>query len=66
MVLNLIHSNKPMDDFSSIIEVDNTEKADVFALIASKSFDYEALPSTIRSLVNSKELKLFLGKINDE
>ncbi len=62
MYLNLTKKNKPIHDFASIGKVDNEVKAIEFAKIASLSFGYEILSSTIISLINSSQLKLFIGK----
>ncbi|MDW3209978.1 MAG: GNAT family N-acetyltransferase [Reichenbachiella sp.] len=62
MYLNLQKKNKPTNDFVSNEKVDNEVKAMEFAKIASLSFGYEILSSTIISLINSSQLKLFIGK----
>ncbi|MEB3344749.1 GNAT family N-acetyltransferase [Aquimarina gracilis] len=65
MYLNLIEKPKSNHDFDSIYKVDNEQRATEFARIASKSFGYEILDSTITPLINSSSLKLFIGKHND-
>ncbi len=62
MYLHLKEYDFPDSDFSSIDRVDNEEKAIVFAQIASASFGYEVLESTIKDLINSPKIKLFIGK----
>ena len=65
MHLKLPKTQKNKEDFSTIIEVDNPDKAIQFANISSQSFGYKILPSTIISLVNnSTKVRLFLGKYN--
>jgi len=64
MYLNLTEHSMPDKNFSSIDEVNNEQRAIEFAKIASKSFGYEILESTIIPLINSSRLKLFIGKHN--
>ncbi len=64
MYLDLIEKNKPINNFTSIEKVDNEIKAIQFAKIASISFGYEVISSTIIPLINSSKLKLFIGKHN--
>jgi len=66
MYLSLQKKDKPNSDFTSIEKVDNRQKATEFAKIAAKSFGYEVLSSTIIFLINSSQLKLFIGKHNNE
>lgn len=66
MYLNLQKTDKPANNFASIEKVDNEIKAIDFAKIASFSFGYEILPSTITPLINSSELKMFIGKHNND
>ncbi len=53
MYLNLQEVDKPENDFNSIEIVDNNKKAIEFARIASNSFGYEVLSSTIIPLIDS-------------
>ncbi|MBL4708182.1 MAG: GNAT family N-acetyltransferase [Flavobacteriales bacterium] len=62
MFLDIQEKDKPIHDFSSIERVDNELKAREFANIASNSFGYEVLSSTISSSINSSQIKLFIGK----
>jgi ribosomal protein S18 acetylase RimI-like enzyme len=62
MYLDLQKKGKPNNNFTSIENVDNEVKAIEFSKIASLSFGYEVLSSTIISLLNSSQLKLFIGK----
>ncbi len=64
MYLDLKQKDKPIDDFDSIEIVNNETKAIEFAKIASLSFGYEVLSSTIIPLINSSRLKIFIGKYN--
>lgn len=66
MYLNLQEKDKPNSSFTSIEKVDDEPKAIEFAKIATKSFGNEVLSSTILSLINSSQLKLFIGKHNNE
>lgn len=66
MYLNLEEKDKPNNIFTSIEKVDDKPKAIEFAKIASKSFGNEVLSSTIISLINSSQLKLFIGKSNNQ
>lgn len=66
MYLNLHEKDKPTENFISIKRVDDNEKAIEFASIASYSFRYEILSSTIMALVGSSQLKLFIGKYNNK
>ncbi len=66
MYFDLHEKDKPTEDFISIERVDNDEKAIEFSLIASNSFGYEILSSTIIALVSSSQLKLFIGKYNNK
>ncbi|PCJ67448.1 MAG: hypothetical protein COA58_03775 [Bacteroidetes bacterium] len=61
MYLDLKESDKPDNSFTSIEKVDDHIKATSFARIATESFGYEVLTSTIIPLINSSELKLFIG-----
>lgn len=61
MYLNLENAIKPQTDFHSIAKVDTVSAASEFARIASLSFSCEVLPSTISSLIDSPQLKLFIG-----
>jgi ribosomal protein S18 acetylase RimI-like enzyme len=62
MYLDLQKKGDPNNNFTSIENVNNAEKAIEFSKIASLSFGYEILSSTIISLLNSSQLKLFIGK----
>ncbi len=64
MYLPLEASHKPDINTNTIEAVDLNSKAVIFAEIASLSFGYEVHPSTISPLINSKKLKLFIGKHN--
>ncbi|MEC3908822.1 GNAT family N-acetyltransferase [Tamlana sp. 2201CG12-4] len=64
MYLDLQKKDKPQNDFSSIEKIDTNSKVIAFAQIASISFNYEILSSTIISLINSSQLQLFIGKYN--
>jgi len=64
MYLDLQEKDKPNNNFTSIEKVDDNLKAVEFAKIASISFGYEILSSTIISLINSAQLKLFIGQHN--
>lgn len=66
MYLNLQEKDKPNSSSTSIEKVDDEPKAIEFAKIATKSFGNEVLSSTILSLINSSQLKLFIGKHNNE
>jgi hypothetical protein len=66
MYLNLLEKDKPINNFTSIEKIDNEVKAIQFAKIASISFGYEVLSSTIIPLTNSSKLKLFIGKYNND
>ena len=65
MHLNLREEDKPINNFASIEKVDSEIKAMEFAKMASLSFGYEVLSSTIIPLINSSKLKLFIGKHNN-
>ncbi len=65
MYLNLQNAEEPFNGFASIERVDNKSKAIEFAKIASLSFGYQVLSSTITPLINSSDLKLFIGKYNN-
>ncbi len=63
MYLELKEKDKPKkDDFISIEKVDDILKATEFAKIATNSFGYKIISSTITSLITSSQLKLFIGK----
>ncbi|WP_437398744.1 GNAT family N-acetyltransferase [Flagellimonas lutimaris] len=62
MCLDLQEKSKFINNFASIEKVDSEIKAIEFAKIASLSFGYEILSSTIISPINSSQLKLFIGK----
>jgi len=63
MVLKLSEVQKPIKDFLTIIQVDNDDQAIEFSKIASQSFGYDILPSTVVSILNnSVNMKLFIGK----
>lgn len=62
MYLDLQENGKPENNFTTIEKVDDHLKASEFAKIATLSFGYEVLSSTITSLINSPKLKLFIGK----
>ena len=64
MYLNLTENSIPGKNFSSIYKVNNEQRAVEFAKIASQSFGYEILESTIIPLIKSSRLKLFIGKHN--
>lgn len=66
MYLNLQEKDKPNSSFTSIDKVDDKPKAIKFANIATKAFGYEVLSSTIISLINSAQLKLFIGQHNSD
>ncbi|EZH73379.1 hypothetical protein ATO12_20505 [Aquimarina atlantica] len=67
MFLETSKTTAPTDDFSTIVLVDNNEKAIMFARVSSKSFGYQILPKTIISLVkHQKNIHLFLGKHDGE
>ena len=62
MYLNLSSKHKPIDNFSTIQQVDTELKAIKFAEVASKSFGYIIYPKTIISLLNSdSKIRLYLG-----
>lgn len=66
MYLDLHLKDEPIHNVTSIVEVDNEEKAIVFSNIASASFGYEVHTSTIIALIDSQKLKLYIGnKDND-
>lgn len=62
MYLDVSRERKLQDSYDSIERVDSIQKAVIFAEIASKSFGYELLSSTIIPLINASRLKLFIGK----
>tara|TARA_R110000772_G_scaffold109635_2_gene212919 strand:- start:1905 stop:2633 length:729 start_codon:yes stop_codon:yes gene_type:complete len=65
MYLNLSSKQKPIDNFSTIQQVDTELKAIKFAKIAAKSFGYEIYPKTIISLLNfDSKIRLYLGRHN--
>lgn len=66
MYLNLHEKDRPTDNFATIEKVNTITKANEFATIASNSFGYEILSSTIIALVSSSQLKLFIGKYNNK
>lgn len=62
MYLNLSSKHKPIDNFSTIQQVDTELKAIKFAEVASRSFGYKIHPKTIISLLNSdSKIRLYLG-----
>jgi len=66
MALNLSKWSKPEMDFTSIKLVNSEELAINFANIATQSFGYRVLESTIINLIRNARIKLFIGKYNEE
>lgn len=65
MYLNLSSKHKPIDNFSTIQQVDTELKAIKFAEVASRSFGYKIHSKTIISLLNSdSKIRLYLGSHN--
>ncbi len=66
MYLDLDKVTKPVNDFSTIHQVNNGASAAEFARIASQAFGYNILPTTIKPLVDCPELKLFIGQYHNK
>ena len=62
MFRNISGEKSPDAVYPSICLVDSVKQSDEFAEIASSSFGYPVLPETIRALMLSKRVKLFIGK----
>ena len=62
MYLNLTSELKPLDNFSTIQQVDTERMAIKFAEVASKSFGYNILPKIIKPLLNpDSKIRLYLA-----
>ncbi len=63
MYKNLLEEGTPQESFDTIIQVTDPSHAVEFAKIASSSFGYPILTTTIEALLHDKKcIKMFLGK----
>lgn len=62
MYLDLINQMTFPTDYKDFEEVKNSKQINVFAAVASASFSYPVLNSTIDSIASNERILLFLGK----
>ncbi|MBW2936758.1 GNAT family N-acetyltransferase [Aureisphaera sp. CAU 1614] len=66
MSLNISQLEKPTINFDNIKQIETDEEACHFAEIATKSFGYVVSPKIIKAIIKESNIKMFLGKLENE